>query len=337
MKLDQDISRRINMTKLLMIIGVVIAHVPPFTFLPDLVFNFTDTTKAFFTHSFFRAAVPILATMSGYLLFISAAHLNIPKLIAKKARTLVIPLIIWNMPFAIIIVLLQYYNPDIYEARYTLYPFSLEGWLNGLLGIYGEPLNGPLYFLRDLFLIAVLAPFYWMIFKKIPYIGFAVIVIIFAFKLDGALILRDSMYVAYYLGVLAATQKWDLKALDKYAYPLFAVFIMGCIYLIYNKIDNSDAYSIVAPFLVWPILAKLTYTRVGDFLVNNTKHSFLLFLSHTPIMFIFYQLYTRIDNNIPYLVFWLATPIITTFIILKLLPKTEQFFPPLYKLSTGGR
>jgi hypothetical protein len=145
------------------------------------------------------------------------------------------------------------------------------------------------------------------------------------------------MYATYYIGILAATQKWDLKMLDKYAYPLFALFIMGCVYVTYNKIDNSDAYSIITPFLVWPILAKVAYTRVGDFLVDNTKHSFLLFLSHTPIMFIFYQLYTRIDNNIPYLVFWLATPAITTFIIIKFLPKTERLFPPLYRLSTGGR
>jgi succinoglycan biosynthesis protein ExoH len=241
------------------------------------------------------------------------------------------------MPFAIIIVLLQYYSPNIYEARYILYPFSLEGWLNGLLGLFGEPLNGPLYFLRDLFVIAVVAPFYWMVFKKIPYIGLAVIIIIFTFNLDGYLVLRDSMYVAYYIGVLAARQKWDLKMLDQYAYPLFTLFIMGCVFVIYNKIDHSDAMSIVTPFLVWPILSKITYTRVGDFLVDNTRHSFLLFLSHTPIMFIFYQLYLRIDNNIPYLVFWLVTPIITTFIILKFLPKTEQFFPPLYRISTGQR
>ena len=337
MKLDQDISRRISIAKFLMIIGVVIIHIPPYTALPDLAFNFTDTTKAFFSHAFFRAGVPILAAISGYLLFRSSLHLNMPKLIIKKARTLIIPLIIWNIPFAIVIVAVQYYNPHIYDAAYILYPFSLEGWLNGVFSMYNPPFNKPLYFLRDLFVIAVLAPLYWQLFKKIPYLGFAVIIVIFAYDLDGPLITRDSMYAAYYLGILAATQKWDLRMLDKYAYPLFALYVMGCIFMIFYKIDNRDAYSIIAPFLIWPILSKITYTRAGDILVDNAKPSFLLFLSHVPIMFIFYQLYMRIDNNIPYLVFWLVTPVITTFIIIKFLSKTEQISPPLYRLSTGGR
>jgi succinoglycan biosynthesis protein ExoH len=320
-----------------MIIGVVIAHVPPYEYITDLTFAFTDVLKAFFAHAFFKASVPILAALSGYLLFISTLYLDIPKLILKKTKTLILPLIIWNIPFVTIVVMLQYYGSYTLQADYILYPFSLENWLSGLLAIFGEPFNGPLYFLRDLFVIAVIAPFYWMIFKKIPYIGLLAIIAIFAFELDGHLVLRDSMYVTYYLGILAATQKWDLKKLDKYAYPLFAVFIMFCIYITYNKRGNSDVLGIVAPFFIWPALSIITYTRLGDFLVKNTKYSFLLFLTHIPIMFIFYQLYTLLDYNIPYLIFWLVAPIITTFIVIKIIPRTEPLFPSLYRISTGGR
>lgn len=337
MLIDPDISRRIAITKLLMVMGIVVTHIPPWLDITDLSFTTPETIKAFFSHALFRAAVPILAAISGYLLFSSKLFLDIKKLLTKKFRSIIIPLIIWNLPFAIIIFLLQSFDSNIYTSHHTLYPFSLSNWLIAVTAVIDSPINAPLYFLRDLFVISMLAPFYWMLFKNVPYVGLAVVLIIFYFNLDGDIILRDSMFVTFYFGILASTQQWNLRSLDKYAYSLLIIFLFACIYIVYDKIDNKETFIIFSPFLIWPALSKIVYTPLGDFLAKYTKYSFLLFLSHLPIMFVFYKIFLIIGDNIPYFVFWVISPLITIYLALVIIPKIEYLFPSAYKLSVGGR
>ena len=241
MSIDPDISRRIAIAKLLLIIGIVVTHIPPWIpDIADLSFTVSDTLKAFFSHAFFRAAVPLLVAISGYLLFSSKLYLDKKKLFTKKFRTIIIPLIIWNLPLVVIVFLLQVIDSNIYTSHHTLYPFSFDNWFIAFTGIIDAPINPALYFLRDIFVISMLAPFYWLLFKKMPYIGLGALLIIFYFNFDGALILRDSMFVTFYFGMLAATQQWDLKLLDKYGYLFLIIFLISCIYIVYNKIDNKE-------------------------------------------------------------------------------------------------
>ncbi len=337
MRIDRDINRRITIAKLLLIFGIVITHVPPFMELSDLTFHFAETTKAFFAHAFFRAAVPLLAAISGYLLFSSTLYQNIKKLFVKKFRSIVIPLILWNLPMAMIIYVLQKYNHGTYDAMQILYPFTLDAWLNAVTGISTLPINKPLYFLRDIFVISIIAPLYWAVFKKIPYIGLVVLLIVFYLDLDGELVMRNSMYFTFYLGILAATQNWNLKCLDKYGYHLFTVFTCACIYIIYNRINNKEAFIIFSSFMIWPALSKIVDTPIGNFFEKYSQYSFLLFLSHVPIMFILHKLYLHYAVGIPYFVFWVLAPAITIYICLAILPNTRNIFPGLYRVAVGGR
>ena len=79
MTIAPDISRRIAIAKLLLVFGIVITHIPPYLELSNLSFTAPETIKAFFAHAFFRAAVPLLAAISGYLLFSSKLHLDIKR------------------------------------------------------------------------------------------------------------------------------------------------------------------------------------------------------------------------------------------------------------------
>lgn len=66
---DQDIAHRIDLLRFVMIFGIVILHTPQYVNIADVGTGWFDLFKAFFQSAVFRCTVPVLTTISGYLLF----------------------------------------------------------------------------------------------------------------------------------------------------------------------------------------------------------------------------------------------------------------------------
>ncbi len=66
---QQLVFDRIAMLRLLMIIGVVVLHTPPYVSVTEIGPGIFDFIKALFQNAAFRATVPVLTVISGYLLF----------------------------------------------------------------------------------------------------------------------------------------------------------------------------------------------------------------------------------------------------------------------------
>ena len=337
MALDSQISKRISIAKYLMVIGIVVIHTPPYQYLHELGHTWTDILRIFFAHGVFKASVPVLATISGYLLFRSKLHLQIKKLISKKTKSLLLPLIAWNLPFAIIIYAMQKVEFSAYSYWVDLHPFNLLNWMQAVLGLTGTPINYPLHFMRDLFVIAMLSPLIWIFLKRIPYLGFFIILGIFWFNLDGHLVQRDTMFITFYIGALAATQQWNLKSLDQYSLHLTVLFFLACILITVFRIDEKEYFIIASPFLIWPAISLIAETRIGEALHKYSNTSFFLFLSHVPIMFFFYKIYMVTFSQVPYFVFWIICPTITVLTVIPILQIARNTFPNTAQLVLGGR
>ena len=337
MQLDTEISKRISIIKYVMIIGIVITHIPPFLHIHDFGFTTIETIKVFFAHGVFKVAVPVLATISGFLLFSSKLHLNYSKLVYKKSRSILLPLIIWNLPFALIIYFFQVYDLSIYQYWIELHPATIDKWLLAVIGWTGLPINYPLHFLRDLFVVALMTPLFWLLLKRIPYIGLLVVLAVYYFDLEGGLVMRNNMLVTFYIGALAATQKWDLKYLDRHYLLLFLIFICACLVITTYRIDNRELFVILSPFMVWPFFSQITNTKIGDVLHRYSKSSFFLFLSHAPILFILHKVYVNLPVDIPYFVFWCIAPVITILIANPMVKKTREWLPNTSRIALGGR
>ena len=337
MQLDADISKRISIIKYVMVIGIVITHIPPFEQIDAFGYSTIETIKVFFAHGMFKVAVPVLAAISGFLMFSSKLHLQYPKLIYKKSKSILLPLILWNLPFAIIIYLMQKHDLSDYRYWIDLYPATIESWLLIVVGWTGLPVNYPLHFLRDLFVVTLMTPLFWLFLKRIPYLGLLIVLTVYYFDLEGGLVMRNNMLVTFYLGALAATQKWNLYLLDRYFAILFLIFICACLIITTYRIDNRELFVILSPFLVWPFFSRIVNTNVGDILNKYSKNSFFLFLSHAPILFILYKAYETVSMQIPYYVFWCAAPIITILIANPMVAKTRQWLPNTSQILLGGR
>ena len=320
-----------------MIIGIVILHVPPYESLSAIDNSVFSLVKAFFSHGLFRATVPVLTVMSGYLVFYCNLHLEPVKLVRKKVVSILFPLIVWNLPVALGVFLSQKYQLLGHGFSAQLYPFELINWANALTGVLSDPVNYPLNFLRDLFVISLLAPLLWPFINKTPYLGLFLMLLVAYFNLDGSLVLRNSMLVNFYCGGLAATRKWDLTVLDKYAVWLFLALISCCALMVTFRVENRELFRLVSPFLVWPSIRLIVNTRLGEWLYRYSECSFFIYLSHSVVLLVSWIAFQRSPLASAYFVYWLLAPQLTVFLLIFLCLRFKKFAPRLSGLLLGGR
>lgn len=294
-----------------MICGIVVLHIPPYVPLSETGSDLFSWTKAFFSHGVFRSTVPVLTCISGYLLFSSGIDQHFKRLFAKKTKGILVPLVIWNLPLVILLYTIQAFDLSSHQFFATLYPFDCLSWLNGIFGLFAAPVNYPLNFLRDLYVLALLAPIFGTFLRRIPYIGLALVAIIFLNDWDGQLILRNTMAVNFYVGGLAAVVCWNLRYLDRHAWWLFFVFLAFSAAIVIFQIEDRRLFTILAPFLIWPASFMVAKSWLGSRIAKLAKYSFFVFLSHGPILLVISIIYGSLIGDLNSWFFWLLAPILT--------------------------
>lgn len=306
---DDVVSARIEMLRFLMICGIVVLHTPPYVPILEVGSHWFDLLKALFQNGVFRATVPILTSISGYLLY-RAEQDRIPgRLYKKKLRTIGVPFIVFNAAVLIATFAMQSIVPV--SLSYQLIPFDAMTWSNALLGLTNAPINFPLNFLRDLLIVFALAPLFGWLIRNTPVKGLILVALIFFNNLDGMLVLRSSMPVLFYVGGLAAVYRWDMRKLDRFAWPCLALFALMCASVVAFQVTNLTFLHLASPLLVWPAASLLGKYTAGRWCATMSKYSFFVFLAHAPVLSLSWLLYGRLGSAIPYPVYWGLMPILT--------------------------
>ena len=177
-RLDSDV---INLLRFILSVLVVMIHVDG-----RLVYSqysgswnggLFDTFHIMFAQGVCRVAVPLFFLMSGFLYFNNLEQWNKDVYIKKEKRrvkSLLIPYIIWNVIALVIFVSFQIINEgfSLYgiQSIWNQYGGLRFLWDNNrvvdecsrnILGVTmhnGFPFNGPLWFLRDLFIVTLMSP-----------------------------------------------------------------------------------------------------------------------------------------------------------------------------------
>ncbi|BDT60842.1 succinoglycan biosynthesis protein exoh [Massilia varians] len=336
MATQKIVFERIALLRYLMIVGIVVLHTPPYVPVSEIGSGAFDFVKALFQNAAFRATVPVLTLISGYLLFRSGLDRHWGQLMKKKTRTILVPFLAFNL-----IVLAGAFGAQHYfglSMAYQLVPFDLSTWMNAAFSIERSPINYPLHFLRDLFVLMALSPLFGFVLRSTrPWIGLVAITIISMNNLDGILVLRTTMPIMFYLGGMAATRQWNLLALDRYALPCLGLFLALCVCLVYFQIANTLYFRYLAPFLIWPAASLLQHTEMGRWLQSQSKTSFFIFLAHAPLLLMVSMAFDKLGSNIPYPLKWITIPVVTVTILALLYHALMRLCPRLFSPLIGGK
>lgn len=347
-RLGTERSKRIEMLRTIAILGVVLLHVPPLaTELPlehAYSSEFLLQIKYLFSNTIFMASVPTLSVISGYLLFSAAGGLRYPQIVKKKAKTLVVPAILWNLPLLGILFVAKARSWPIY----TDVPDPASAWdvINLTLGIVGQPLNYPLHFLFDVFICVLLSPVIRLFLRHAPAVGLAICLTLLFADHGNDFLVRGDILAAFYTGGLVADKGWTLSGIDRHWRAVAVFFLVLCVG--YTVIEAANGFQggafhdygrkvlrLAGPFAFWGVSAYLLRFAWSNRLAVFARYSFFIFCAHAPILKLLWHVYRAAGGTVEQPVYWLfyaaAVPAVVM-LSLALLYGLQIFAPPLLRL-----
>lgn len=326
-----------------------------------------------FSEVLYSVCVPSFFLISGYLFFykIDFNGSVYGQKIKKRIRTLLVPYLLWNLIALLfkVVRMLPIFSSIFKNINNVEFHFSLvrlfnsffyDDWTNGLfvypdIGVTLEspiPINGPMWYVRDLMVMILFTPIiYWLIKKlKIWFvIGLGVILYI-----GSDYIFPDIKYITLFLNYLfffSWGAYYSINRLDLVVQMRKVKFIpiLFLILVILSMITNSTNYNKIVYFptilvgIVFSIasasyLLETNRVHVNDTLANS---SFFVFALHSLILNeIGKLLFVMLGyNDSPFILLFLyiAIPTVTILICIGLYKLLNRFTPKICSLLTGGR
>ena len=179
MSVDINISRTITLCRFPLIAVVVMLH-------SGAIYSVVGggNFAHFFSAILTRVAVPLFFCISGYLYFNNFSIRTYPEKIKKRLKTLLIPYLFWNFVFIAFFLILQYWSLTNVDrkpiAEWSANDFLWSYWdVRHIQGYEsdsgGVPFHSHLWFLRDLFMMALCSPIFYFLLKTLK----SLVVIIF--------------------------------------------------------------------------------------------------------------------------------------------------------------
>ena len=336
--LDRAVSARIALLRYPLIYLMVVLHVPTMTG-----FNEDPGIKAFiggyFDLGLVRLSIPMLSCISGFLIFHLELDRNFALLIRKRSYSLLLPMVIWNLPLVVLLYFVQAFQLTSYEFNSTgqMYPFEPMRWINGVFAVSSFPIVGPMHFMRDLYVVSFLAPLMGWVIRRAPLTGLIVLIAIFYRGLDGEFIRSNTIPIMFYLGAMAAVKQWDLKLLDRFALPSAIVVLVICAVAVLLDIGRPAWLPLISPLLVWPAASLLVGSRAGRWLAVHGQVAVFLFMFHGLVLIFLLRAFPDYQSGEYEFWIWLAGPMLITIGSHQLFLILRRFSPGLLTLLVGGR
>lgn len=217
-----SLPRTIEFARVALVIGLVFLHYfnlpgdhrPPFQGIDPAGPRIATFVNGFLTFFFF-SAVPLLSAVSGWLFFGGGdgAGQAIGRKMRGRARSLLLPLLLWNLATLALAILVQRVAPTIgFAQQFNLQSATAGAWdyANAVLGITEVPIAFQFWFVRDLFVTVLCAPILWLALRHAPMAGAVVLAAVWAAGFTLGLFIRTDVLFFFYLGALARRRDWDL-------------------------------------------------------------------------------------------------------------------------------
>jgi succinoglycan biosynthesis protein ExoH len=331
-------SQRLSLARLMMIVLVVYVHFP--LEMPEVrsIAEVSLLEPAFIANAtVLRFSVTILTIMSGFIMFAKGGDRLGMRTIWKKVRTLVVPFLFFNLTLVAALCVAQRLGL-LSGQRLDLLAADTATWADATLAWSTRPVNYPLYFLRDLFVISVIAVIASPLIRRAVLVAIAAAVLIADFNLDANLILRTPMLVAFLIGAALAIYKVPLDLADK-GLPWFAVtLILACFAHFYAPTETTGLLvNILGGLTVWTFTALVAKSMLLQRLAGFAGFAFPIYLIHGIILFGFLAVGLEISETYTGLLLWLVLPLIVALISALSFQIFRTISPRLANFVTGGR
>jgi hypothetical protein len=236
------------------------------------------------------SSVSLLSVVSGYFIVSSLAKAGTQRLFVSKVKTLVVPLLAWNL---LMLLLLIFYG--LLRGKWQAVPdFTASGMADALFAFTGWPLDVPLWFLRDLFICCLFSPLLYGALKRFPALTIGLLVAYTLFGEDLYLLQRPQLMLFFALGIWLRLSRAAEPVIDRAAcwlVPGLAIMVVLYLTLRMERVQLEDMNDVLRLTLdtslritmaagFWLLTDVIRRSRFATGFLWFEPYAFFLFCSH---------------------------------------------------------
>lgn len=349
-------SKTIDFLRFPLSIGVILIHTTIIketeNILPNT-FPIYESITYLFIEILAQIAVPLFFLISGFLFFIKVDKFTFDVYltkIKKRIHSLLIPYMFWNAIFILCYFLGQLFLKDyLLGQRKPFLDYSIQEWILSFWNFdgikYDLPINGPMWFIRDLIVVVILSPLIYSVLKylrhySIIFLGFFWFLNIWfhipGFSITALFFFSTGAYLGLYKKNLIAIT----RPLMKPCFISYIIFVsINFIFRDYEWISYIKKINILIGIIL-AISLSAYYIQTKGIEINKklSSSTFFIFAFHIIPITIFSRILRSISHSDWELTLsYFMCAIITTAVSLSAYIILNRYLPRITSYITGGR
>lgn len=351
---ERRLSEVLESMRFPLIFLVVMAHMLPFDS-PEVKFAWSAPdvyrlVSEMISHNLARLSVRCYFLISGYYVFkkmVDWGNSFYGDQLKKKARTLLVPYLIWNGIIILAIVVKHHAFLAIGLGGDQGYDFVVHSSWYELL--WGGPANFPLWYLRDLLCMNVLIPLFYYWFRYTKVYGLIVLIVLYLGLVESRIPgLSTAAFTFFGAGAYFSMYNKDL--LEVFKKVRWTSILLGAILLGLATAFNGKAYHehIVRLFIIVGVVMVI---NIFDLLNNHARiqRKLILLAPSTFFIYVAHEIYIinwlkgawlrlqLADSGWSPLLGYFLVPCLCVALCMGLYYVLRRWAPAFLRIATGGR
>jgi len=364
---ERDISRTISFARISLVVGLVFLHygsypnsrISPFHGIDVSANQVATGINSFVLFSFF-SVVPLLSMISGWLFF-SFADADVRNALTARIRkrftSLYFPLIFWNALFLAAMLALYAASPNhplLGELNINFAKAAKRTYVNAIFAVTAHPIGFQFWFVRDLFVTALVSPVLWFFLRRAPGLFVAVVGTCWLAEIETIIFFRPDVVLFFFLGGLVRRRRIALHV-SREATLAFCALYFGLIALrtlAPYGIDLSNDWShyvvdcatratrVIGVVACWGVFQRIALTDAGEIVGRFGSFAFFLHAVHYPLLAEVKILLWRLvpfENDAWMLAHYAVSVVVTVVIGVGVGLFVARQWPRAFALMNGGR
>ena len=308
---DRDVSRTISFARISLVVGLVFLHygsypnsrISPFHGIDVDEHQLATGINSFVLFSFF-SVVPLLSMISGWLFFsfgTDTARAALTARMRKRFTSLYMPLVFWNALFLVAMLALYAISPHyplLDELNIKFATAAKRAYVNAIFAITEHPIGFQFWFVRDLFVTALVSPVLWFFIQRAPWVGVAILGTCWLADINTVIFFRPDVVLFFLLGGIVRQRRAALHV-SRNATIVFCLLYVGLIalrtlapYAIDLSVDSNHyivdiatrATRVVGVVACWGVFQRVALTDIGEIIGRFGSFAFFLHAAHYPLL-----------------------------------------------------
>jgi Acyltransferase family len=300
------LSQTINFARISLIVGLVFLHyewfpnarISPFRGL-DPTQNQIATFVQSFVLFFFFSVVPLLSMISGWLFFSfrSDAATALRSRMRRRFASLYLPLVFWNALFLGVLLLLFQVNPAdrlLSEMNIDLGSAGALDYVNAVFAVTEHPIGFQFWFVRDLFVTALVSPLLWLLLTRAPLLGAVFLGGAWLIGHDLWIFFRADVVFFFYLGAWIRLRGVPVEIGARATMVFLAAYVAMCAArTLAPYVVDGDPFilqvatrgmRLVGVLACWGLFQRIAPTPIGGLVARFGGLAFFLHAAHFPLI-----------------------------------------------------